>query len=99
VIPKAQITHWAAGAPTALRYSEDLDHVRTTEGPVGPVVDALRELTSAIGLEERSRMIRSGMATYVCRAPAEDGGTIRIKIETNVERSNRSTTASAGATP
>lgn len=129
MIPRAQITHWAAGAPwpsevqieqdlilsrlivdianhaqlgpelafrggtclhklhlpTALRYSEDLDYVRTSEGPVGPIVDALRELTSAIGLEERSRKIRSGMATYVCRAPAEDGGIIRVKIETNVE--------------
>jgi predicted nucleotidyltransferase component of viral defense system len=61
--------------PTALRYSEDLDYVRTTNGPVG----------GTIGLEERSRKLGRGMATYVCRAPAESGGTIRIKIETNVE--------------
>lgn len=71
--------------PTALRYSEDLDYVRTTNGPVGAVVDALREVTQAVGLEERARKIGQGMATYVCRARAEDGGTIRIKIETNVE--------------
>lgn len=73
--------------PTALRYSEDLDYVRTTDGPVGEIVDALRDLTTAIGLEERSRSrkINHGMATYVCRAPAEGGGTIRIKIETNVK--------------
>lgn len=71
--------------PTALRYSEDLDYVRTTQGPVGAVVDALRELTTAIGLQERSRKIRSSMATYVCHAPAENGGVIRIKVETNVE--------------
>jgi predicted nucleotidyltransferase component of viral defense system len=129
VIPKAHITHWAAGAPwpselqveqdlilsrliidianhdllglelafrggtclhklhlpTALRYSDDLDYVRTTHGPVGAVVDALRDVTTAVGLEERSRKIRPGMATYVCRAAAENGGVIRIKIETNVE--------------
>ena len=129
MIPKAQITHWAAGAPwpselqveqdlilsrliieianhdllgpelafrggtclhklhlqTALRYSEDLDYVRTTHGPVGVVVDALRDVTMAVGLQERSRKIRTGMATYVCWGPAEAGGVIRIKIETNVE--------------
>ncbi len=71
--------------PTALRYSEDLDYVRTTHGPVGAVVDALRDVTSAVGLQERSRKIRAGIATYVCRASAEAGGVIRIKIETNVE--------------
>lgn len=71
--------------PTALRYSEDLDYVRTTAGPVGDIVDAIRDTTSRIGLVERSRKIKHGMATYVCRADAEDGGTIRIKVETNVE--------------
>lgn len=71
--------------PTALRYSEDLDYVRTTAGPVGDIVDAIRETTGRIGLTERSRKLKHGMATYVCRADAEDGGTIRIKVETNVE--------------
>ncbi len=71
--------------PTALRYSEDLDYVRTTAGPIGEIVDAIRDTTAEIGLVERSRKIKHGMATYVCRAEAEDGGTIRVKIETNVE--------------
>ncbi len=71
--------------PTALRYSEDLDYVRTTQGPVGPIVDALRDLTNHVGLAERSRKIRAGMATYICRGPAEAGGVIQLKIETNVE--------------
>jgi predicted nucleotidyltransferase component of viral defense system len=70
--------------PTALRYSEDLDYVRKTQGPVGKIVDALRDVTTNAGLEERSRKIRAGMATYVCRAPAESGGVIQIKIETNI---------------
>lgn len=129
MIPKAYITHWAAGAPwpselqieqdlvlsrliveianhdllgdelafrggtclhklhlpTALRYSEDLDYVRTTDGPVGEIINAVREVTDRIGLQERSRKLAHGMATYICRAPAENGGTIRIKIETNIE--------------
>lgn len=132
MIPAAQITHWAAGAPwptrqqveqdlilsrlivdianhpllgaelafrggtclhklhlpTALRYSEDLDYVRTSEGPVGPIVDAIRELTSDIGLIERSRKLKHGMATYVCRTDAEDGGAIRVKIEVNIEETH-----------
>lgn len=71
--------------PTALRYSEDLDYVRTTDGPIGDIIDALRDVTNAVGLEEGSRKIKHGMATYICRASAESGGTIRIKIETNVE--------------
>lgn len=129
MIPRAYITHWAAGAPwsselqveqdlvlsrlvveiathetltrelafrggtclhklhlpTALRYSEDLDYVRTGRGPVGPIIDALRDLTTKLGLQEHSRKIRGDMATYVCRAPAEAGGTLQVKIETNVE--------------
>ncbi len=28
--------------PAPLRYSEDIDLVRTTAGPIGPVLDALR---------------------------------------------------------
>lgn len=71
--------------PTALRYSEDLDYVRTTADPVGDIVDAIRDTTSRVGLTERSRKIKHGMATYVCRADAEHGGTIRIKVETNAE--------------
>ena len=47
--------------PTALRYSEDLDYVRTTHGPVGAVVDALRDVTAAVGLQERSRRL-AGMS-------------------------------------
>jgi hypothetical protein len=75
--------------PTALRYSDDLDYLRTTEGPIGEIIDALRVVTNAIGLEERSRTITQGMATYTCRAQAEkDAGTIPIKIETNIEETD-----------
>lgn len=71
--------------PAALRYSEDLDYVRTSGGPVGPIIDAIRQLTAGLGLVERSRKLKHGMATYVCRTDAEDGGLIRVKIEINIE--------------
>lgn len=29
--------------PEPIRYSEDIDLVRTTEGPIGPVIDRIRE--------------------------------------------------------
>lgn len=29
--------------PEPLRYSEDIDLVRTTEGPIGPILDRIRE--------------------------------------------------------
>lgn len=70
--------------PTALRYSEDLDYVRGTRGAIGPYIDALREITERIGLIEKSRELTGQMAHFICTAPAEDGGEIRIKIEINV---------------
>lgn len=69
--------------PTALRYSEDLDYVRKTSTPGGPLIDALRRITAAIGLDEQHRKLKRDMITYICQAPGEAGGTIRIKIETN----------------
>jgi predicted nucleotidyltransferase component of viral defense system len=72
--------------PTALRYSEDLDYVRTTDGPIGEIIDALRAVTNGVGLEEHSRKLNQGIVTYVCQAPAErDAGTLRIKIEINID--------------
>lgn len=36
---------------TPLRYSEDLDFVRSTNSAIGPLFDALRKLASRIGLD------------------------------------------------
>jgi len=44
--------------PKPLRYSEDLDLTRTTEGPVGPVLDALRKLL--IGVQHRMHPLVHG---------------------------------------
>ena len=70
--------------PTALRYSEDLDNVRQTATPGGPIIDQLRKLTTAMGLEEHHRKLKQDMITFICRAQGENGGVIRIKIETNI---------------
>lgn len=128
MIPRAQITHWSAGAPwpselqveqdlllsrliveiannallgpelafrggtclhklhlpTALRYSEDLDYVRQTTTPAGPLIDELRRIAAATGLQEQSRNLKQDTIAYICRAQGESGGLIRIKIETNI---------------
>ena len=70
--------------PAALRYSEDLDYVRGTRGSIGPYIDALREVTERVGLIEKSRELTGQMAHFICTAPAEDGGEIRVKIEVNI---------------
>ena len=70
--------------PTALRYSEDLDYVRSTQGGIGPYIDALRGITERVGLTEKSRELTGEMAHFICTAPAEDGGEIRVKIEINI---------------
>jgi predicted nucleotidyltransferase component of viral defense system len=70
--------------PTAVRYSEDLDYVRGTQGGIGPYIDVLREITERVGLTEKSRELTGQMAHFICTAPAEDGGEIRVKIEVNI---------------
>jgi predicted nucleotidyltransferase component of viral defense system len=69
--------------PKALRYSEDIDLVRTAAGPIGPVLDCIRErLEPWLG---RAAFEQSDTAPKLrFRAPAEDGsGIIRLKIEIN----------------
>ena len=72
---------------TALRYSEDLDYVRTTSGGVGPIIDAVRRIGESLGMA-----INTSVTLYPkirLRAPFETGaGTMSIKIEVNTfERS------------
>lgn len=35
--------------PEPLRYSEDIDLVRTSKGPIGPVLDRLRQVLGWLG--------------------------------------------------
>ena len=69
--------------PSPLRYSEDIDFVRTSHGPIGPVLDRLR-----VALEPwlgRAQFEQSHVAPKLrFRVAAEDDGApIRLKIEIN----------------
>lgn len=69
--------------PVPLRYSEDLDLVRTTAGPIGPILDRVRALLEPwLG---RASFDQSPVAPKLrFRVPAEDGSAdIRLKIEIN----------------
>jgi hypothetical protein len=74
--------------PTALRYSEDLDYVRTTAGGIGPIIDAVRRIGESLGMRVDTRVTTHPKIRL--RAPFETGaGTMSIKIEINTfERSS-----------
>jgi predicted nucleotidyltransferase component of viral defense system len=72
--------------PEPLRYSEDLDYVRTNNSPVGDQIDALRAIGEGMGLTMGRRQIREDMVTiFFSAAPTLGvvGSRIRVKIETN----------------
>ena len=69
--------------PAPLRYSEDIDLVRTAHGPIGAVLTQLRAVVEPwLG---RAQFEQSRVAPKLrLRADAEDGGApIRLKIEIN----------------
>jgi predicted nucleotidyltransferase component of viral defense system len=69
--------------PAPVRYSEDIDLVRTTAGPIGPILDRVRErLEPWLG---RGNFKQSQVAPQLrFRAQAEDpAAQIRLKVEIN----------------
>ena len=70
--------------PTPSRYSEDIDLVRTSTGPIGPIVDRLRAVLEPwLG---QAQFAQSPVAPKLrFRADPEDGSgvPIRLKIEIN----------------
>ena len=76
--------------PRPLRYSEDIDLVRTTAGPIGPILDRSRErLEPWLGHATFEQSITAPKLRF--RVPAEDGtGDIRLKVEINKGRSRLS---------
>ena len=70
--------------PAPLRYSEDIDLVRTSHGPIGPVLDQLRVVLEPwLG---RAQFEQSPVAPkFRFQVEAEDGSgvPIRLKIEIN----------------
>ena len=70
--------------PTPLRYSEDIDLVRTSKGPIGPIIDRLRAtLEPWLGAAQFTQSPVAPKLRF--RADPEDGSgvPIRVKIEIN----------------
>src|SRR5262245_55546993 len=69
---------------TAQRYSDDLDYVRRTSSPIGPYLDALREVGEGIGLTV-GRRERAGQMVHIYfeAEPTEGRGRISLQVETN----------------
>ena len=74
-------------APEPLRYSEDLDYVRSTGGGIRELTRAVTQIGDRLGMEVRT-MITEHLKMFL-RAPYETGGgQMRVKIEVNTfERS------------
>jgi len=67
--------------PEPLRYSEDLDYVRRTASPIGPVLTALRATGDDLGFTTTSRVGTHPKVLW--RTTSDDGVPLRIKIEIN----------------
>ena len=69
--------------PAPLRYSEDIDLVRTEHGPIGPILDQLRQVLQPwLGI---ARFEQSQMAPkFTFKAPAEDNPEIAIKLKLEI---------------
>jgi predicted nucleotidyltransferase component of viral defense system len=72
--------------PFPLRYSEDLDYVRSTASTVGPLLTTLRQIGDEIGFKTNSQV--GAHPRVLWRTATDDGVPLRIKIEMNThERS------------
>ncbi len=71
--------------PKQLRYSEDLDYVRSTHSGIKPYLSALREVAGAVGLVEHGTAQSGHMVHIAFDAAATNAQVpIRVKIETNI---------------
>lgn len=65
-----------------VRYSEDIDLVQVSPGPIGPMMDALQEkLNSWLGIPKRKQA--QGRITMTYRFASEDGLPLKLKVEIN----------------
>ena len=72
--------------PRPLRYSEDLDYVRTTAGGIKPLTESLLDLGRSLGFDVASRI--SENPKFYWRTISQAGTRLRLKIEINThERS------------
>ena len=68
--------------PRSMRYSEDLDYVRTTAGGVGPLFDAIRDVADDMGFDA----VRTDVTQHpkvVMRTRSTTGTPLRVKVEMN----------------
>lgn len=71
--------------PSPLRYSDDLDYVRSTRSGIGPYLDALRRIAADVGLTEHGIERRADIVHVIFDTQSTDGlRRIRIRAETNV---------------
>ena len=75
--------------PRPLRYSEDLDFVRTTHSGIGPALDAIREVAASVGLEVAGTTIGQHPKVRL-RAGAETdpSASLRVKVEINTHETS-----------
>jgi predicted nucleotidyltransferase component of viral defense system len=68
--------------PQSLRYSEDLDYVRATHGPIGPLFDALRDVAAVVGMDAATDV--GQYPKVFLRSTFESGtGRLQVKVEIN----------------
>ena len=67
--------------PYPIRYSEDLDFVRTNAGGIGDIIDALRDIGEKSGYTVKVKLEKYPKIFWHCKAQTER--TIKIKIEIN----------------
>jgi predicted nucleotidyltransferase component of viral defense system len=66
------------------RYSNDLDYVRTTNGPIKEIMAGVRETMHVIGLEEAKYEVKEDIVNMKFDAePTRGLGGLRVKVEIN----------------
>ena len=75
--------------PAPLRYSDDLDYVRSRRSGIGQYLNAFRRIASAVGLIEHGTQRSGDMVHMAFETESTDGlRRIRIKVETNVRETD-----------
>jgi hypothetical protein len=69
-----------------LRYSEDLDYVRATNTPIGPILDALRQVGTVAGFEVATDVGQHPKVRY--RSRFDSGARLRLKVEINTHETS-----------
>ena len=70
-----------------LRYSEDLEYARATHGPIGPILDALREVAATVDMAVATDV--SAFPKVFFRSTLESGsGRLQVKVEINTHETS-----------